>query len=215
MKKCFALAIGLLLVCMFTVPALAVNFDVTPFEKSENFKITYDDMDDTGEITFVEAEKNISLGITEEDNAGVVLLSTDIKLIENIPPLIRVAVWYSGEDWISANKIIIKPANTRYTFDANNGPVYTEVSDGRIVEQYVLVLTDESIQMLKDIVENELPTVKCRLSGDRSVDVEVMFSSEQRDAIKELYTLYEESGALDNDFSLVKQTYPCAIKEFN
>lgn len=170
-------------------------------------------MDDTGEIKLV--NEDMIVGLSDENYDDFVVLHIDIKIIENFPPIIRVGIYYFGENRISANKVIFKPSNRRYTFDCNNVSDDTTVSNGRVMELYVLALTDESIQMLKDIVENETTTVKCRLSGDGSIDCELMFSSEQRNAIKELYTLYEESGALDNDFSVLRALYPCAIKDFN
>ena len=205
MKKYFALMITLLLVSIVSVPALAITFDISPFENNPNYEVEFDEMDDTGEIAL--AEGGIIFGTTEEDDEGLLLGDFDIKIIENFPPVVRVSLLYIGEDWIFTDKIIIKPNETRYTFEVDRD---TDVEDGKIYEMFTLCMTDESIQMLQDIVDNEVSMVKCRLDGsDRDVDCNLIFNTEK---LKILLDDYRASGALDNSFTLLKDKFPCKIK---
>ena len=205
MKKYCALVIALLLVSIVSVPALAITFDISPFENSENYEVEFDEMDDTGEISLVEG--GTIIGTTDEDDEGVILGDFDIKIIEDLPPVLRVTLLYIGEDWIFTDKVIIKPADTRYTFEVNRD---TDVNDGKIYEMFTLVMTDESIQMLQDIVDNDVLMVKCRLDGsDRDVDCNLLFN---REKLGIFLDDYRASGALNNSFSLIKEMYPCKIK---
>lgn len=207
MKKCMTFILSLLLVISITVPAYAVNFDMTPFEEADNYTVTYDDMDDTGEVTPIEG--GTILASIEGNDEGRVLLQYDIKIIEGMPPVIRLSVMYRGEDWVFTDRVIIKPAEVRYTFDVNR---QTDVSNGMIYELYTIALSDESIQLLRDIVENQVDMVRCRLDGDRDIDFSLKFNQEDREYLKEFYTLYEETGSLDNDFTQIKKLFPCTIK---
>ena len=54
MKKQLALVITLLLVFIVSAPALAVTFDLSPFENNANYEVEFDEMDDTGEIALVD-----------------------------------------------------------------------------------------------------------------------------------------------------------------
>ena len=205
MKKYFALIITLLLVFVAAVPALAITFDISPFESSGNYEVEFDEMNDTGEITLVEG--GTIIGTPEEDDEGFIFGDFDIKIIEDLPPVVRVSLLYIGEDWIFTDKVIIKPADTRYTFEVERD---TDVEDGKIWEMFTLVMTDESIQMLQDIVDNDVLMVKCRLDGsERDVDCNLLFNTEK---LGILLDDYRASGALNNSFALFKEAYPCKIK---
>lgn len=205
MKKYLAMVITLLLVSIVSVPALAITFDISPFENSTNYEIEFDDMDDTGEISLVEGGMFFGL-MDDEAEEGLLLNTIDIKITENNPPVIRLTFLYIGEDWIFTDKVIVKPADTRYTFEVRRD---TDVSDGKIYEMYTLVMTDESIKMLEDIVNNEVSMVKCRLDGDRKVNCSLMFNLEK---LAQLLDDYKASGALENSFVAIKTAYPCSIK---
>lgn len=205
MKKFLALVITLLMVSTMTVPALAVTFDISPFENSENYEVEFDEMDDTGDIELVEG--GAIIGFSEEDEEGLFLGSLNIKITEALPPVLRVQMMYVGEEWIFIDKVILKPADTRYTFEVDCD---TDVSGGKIYEMFNLIITDESIQMLQDIVDNNVPLVKCRLDGSkRDVDCKLLFDLEK---LGQLLNDYKASGALDNDFDLIKENFPCTIK---
>lgn len=205
MKKYLALVITLLLVSAVSVPALAITFDLAPFENSDNYEVEFDEMDDTGEISLVEG--GTILGTTEEDDEGFIWGDFDIKILEDFPPIVRVSLLYIGEDWIFTDKVIIKPADTRYTFEVDRD---TDVEDGKIYEAFTLALTDESIQMLQDIVDNNVLMVKCRLDGsDRDVDCNLLFDTEKLGVFLDDY---RASGSLNNSFSMVKEMFPCEIK---
>lgn len=205
MKKQLALVITLLLVFIVSVPALAVTFDLSPFENNANYEVEFDEMDDTGEIALVDG--GVIFGKTEEDDEGFLMGDFDIKIIEDFPPVIRVTLLYMGEDWIFTDKVIIKPADTRYTFEVNCD---TDIEDGEIFEMATLVLTDESIQMLQDIVDNNLSEVKCRLDGsERDVDFNLSFNVEK---LRIFLDDYRASGSLNNSFAAIREAYPCKIK---
>lgn len=205
MKKQLALVITLLLVFIVSAPALAVTFDLSPFENNANYEVEFDEMDDTGEIALVDG--GVIFGKTEEDDEGFLMGDFDIKIIEDFPPVIRVTLLYMGEDWIFTDKVIIKPADTRYTFEVNCD---TDIEDGEIFEMATLVLTDESIQMLQDIVDNNLSEVKCRLDGsERDVDCNLSFNVEK---LRIFLDDYRASGSLNNSFAAIREAYPCKIK---
>ena len=205
MKKYLTLVIALVLVSVMSVHELAINFDISPFENNANYEVEFDEMDDTGEITLVEGGSFFGTG--EEGDEGFIVGSVNIKIVEDLPPVLRVQMGYIGEDWIFTNKVIIKPADTRYTFEVDRD---TDVSDGKIYEMFTLAMTDESIQMLQDIVDNDVILVKCRLDGsDRDLDCNLLFD---REKLGQLLIDYKASGALDNSFALIKDMYPCTIK---
>ena len=212
MKKYLVMVIALVMVCAMAVPASAVSFDLSPFENSENYEIEFDDMDDTGTITLKSGGTIFGARFSDEDDTGYVIGNFIVRIIEglpqvgDLPPVIVVYLNYVGDDWISTDEVIIKPADTRYTFEVKPN---TSASDGKIVEQAVFVITDKSIQMLQDIVDNNVNAVRCRLSGDRDVDFALSFDIE---ALGALLDDYRASGALDNDFQAFEMVYPCTIK---
>ena len=161
-------------------------------------------MDDTGTIE-LNAESTI-LGSVEDDN-GAVVGSVDIVFIEDMPPLMRMDLYYVGTEWVFTDNVILKLADRRYTFKANRN---TSVSGGMIYEACALVLTDESIQLIKDMIDSNNFTVKMRLDGSkRKVDGSLDFDKEE---VTRIYNDYVASGALENDFSLIKTVFPCTIK---
>lgn len=205
MKKYLALVISLLLVSFASAPALAVTFDLAPFENSDNYEVKFDEMNDTGEISLVEGGR--IFGVPEDDDEGIIIGDFDAIIIEGYPPIVRVNLIYAGEDWIFTDNVIIKPADTRYTFEVNRD---TDVENGKIYESFTLVMTDESIQMLQDIVDNHVSSVKCRLDGsDRDVDCSLIFDTEKLGIFLDDY---RASGSLNNNFALIKEIYPCKIK---
>lgn len=214
MKKYFTLMISLVLIFTITVPAFAdanttseIKFDISPFENSDNYTIEFDDMNDTGEITLIAEDGFAVVSILDNDD-GVVCGQLDVKIIENVPPVLRASLFYTGEDWIFTNNVIIKTSNARYTFEASRD---TEVSRGKVWEYFTLVFTDESIQMLQDIVDSDDHFAKLRLNGSsRDVDGSILFKPE---LLKVILDDYRASGALDNDFSLIRELCPCKIKQ--
>ncbi len=214
MKKYFTLMISLVLIFTITVSAFAdanttseIKFDISPFENSDNYTIEFDDMNDTGEITLIAEDGFAVVSILDNDD-GVVCGQLDVKIIENVPPVLRASLFYTGEDWIFTNNVIIKTSNARYTFEASRD---TEVSRGKVWEYFTLVFTDESIQMLQDIVDSDDHFAKLRLNGSsRDVDGSILFKPE---LLKVILDDYRASGALDNDFSLIRELCPCKIKQ--
>ena len=77
------------------------------------------------------------------------------------------------------------------------------------METYVIALTDESIQMVKDMIDSDNFKVKMRLDGKRDVDGTLIFSKE---ALTMMYNDYVASGALNNNFAAVREMFPCTIK---
>ena len=212
MKKYFAFVVAIVLIFAVTIPAFAdttasseIKFDISPFEDSDKYTIEFDDMDDTGIITLNEG--GYTTAIFDNDD-GIILGQFDIKITENLPPILRLSFLYAGEDWIFTDNVIIKTANARYSFEVNRD---TDVSGGKIYESFTIAFTDESIQMLQDIVDSDDHLVKLRLDGsNRDVDGQIIFTPEQ---IKAFLDDYRASGALDNDFSLLKELRPCKIKQ--
>lgn len=203
MKKWMVRLAAALLCCCAATAGAEVKFDISVFEKNPDYKVEFDEMDDTGEIESTEGNTVFGAG-TDDD--GYVFGDVDIKILENHPPVMRVSLLYSGEDWIFTDKVILKPADTRYTFEVSRD---TEVSDGKIYESYTLILTDESIQMVKDMIDSDIFIVKMRLDGDRKVDGTLLFD---REKLTQMYNDYLASGALENDFSAFRKAFPCTIK---
>ena len=203
MKKWMARLAAALLCCCAATAGAEVKFDISVFENNPDYKVEFDEMDDTGTIESSEGNAVAGAG---EDGDGLKLGSVDIKIIENQPPIMRISLLYMGEDWIFTDKVILKTADKRYAFEVERD---TDVSDGKIFESFTLALTDESIQMVKDMIDSDNFMVKMRLDGDRKVDGSLIFN---REKLTQMYNDYVVSGALENDFSLVKTVFPCEIK---
>ena len=203
MKKWMARLAAALLCCCAATAAAEVKFDISVFENNPDYKVEFDEMDDTGEITSTEG--NTVFGVGTDDD-GYIMGDVVIKIVENQPPVMRITLLYWGEDWIFTDKVILKPADTRYTFEVSRD---TDVSDGKIYELYTLILTDESIQMVKDMIDSDTFIVKMRLDGDRRVDGTLLF---YREKLTQMYNDYLASGALENNFHAIKETFPCTIK---
>lgn len=204
MKKWMAGLAAALLCCCAATATAELKFDISVFENNPNYKVELDEMDDTGTIE-LNAESTI-LGSVEDDN-GAVVGSVDIVFIEDMPPLMRMDLYYVGTEWVFTDNVILKLADRRYTFKANRN---TSVSGGMIYEACALVLTDESIQLIKDMIDSNNFTVKMRLDGSkRKVDGSLDFDKEE---VTRIYNDYVASRALENDFSLIKTVFPCTIK---
>lgn len=209
MKKCLVLFLGLLMVFSTAVPALAdVNFDITPFEETDTFEIEFDETDNSYRIKFVDDSDIWGVSFKDGD-IGSLSAWMDVMVLEDYPPVIRIILLFGGEKENCTDKIIIKPDKTRYSFDVETES-YTY--DKNKIERAVLILTGDRIQMLKDIVDNDVFSVDCRFVGDRNIETNLFFTKNRRKQIEELYTLYEDSGALDNDFSVIEELFPCTIK---
>ena len=205
MKRYFCIVVLVVALMLITLTcSAAINFDISVFENNPMYTVEFDDMDDTGEIDLVEG--GTFFGTTQEDDEGVVLGVLDMKIIEDLPPIIRLQIFYYGEDWVFTDKIIIKPDRLRYTFEVDGD---TEVESGKIFESYVIALSDESIGFLKDIADGNIASVQYRLDGDRNVDGQLIFDAA---IIKQFYEDYLNSGALNNDFSNIRVSFPCIIK---
>ena len=136
MKKWMAGLAAALLCCCAATATAELKFDISVFENNPNYKVELDEMDDTGTIE-LNAESTI-LGSVEDDN-GAVVGSVDIVFIEDMPPLMRMDLYYVGTEWVFTDNVILKLADRRYTFKANRE---TSVSGGMIYEACALVLTD-------------------------------------------------------------------------
>ena len=131
----------------------------------------------------------------------------DIRIIENAPPVVRLSILYIAENWAFIDEFIIIAGSNRYTFAVD---CEREVLDGgNIAEAFVIALTDESIGLLEDIANSDSLSFSYRLSGDDDVDGDIYFI---QDSIGYLYESYVDSGALENDFSLMKPVFSCEIK---
>ena len=206
MKKYLALFIIACMVCMF-VPVMSfadINFDLKAFDE-EFFDIEIDEMDDSGEIRVKDSKASFMWsGDNSED--GLVFGSFDIKIIEQYPPCIRMSVMLISKKYAFIDKRIFKVGDRRYTFSADSD---SETEDGTIYEMSTIVLTDESIALVKDIIDND-GKIKFRLSGSkRNVDGDLVMPTE---GLKMLYEAYVASGALKNNFSAFRTAFPVTIK---
>ena len=197
-------------VLLWSGAALAeIEFDISVFENDPNYEVEFDEMDDTGTIQFAEdsEQSNIFMGTTDDEDDGMVIGFTDIRIAEGFPPSVRLSILYMAEDWAFIDEFIIIAGSNRYTFGVD---CEREVlDDGNIMETFVVVLTDESIGLLEDIANSDSLSFRYRLSGDDDVDGDIYFI---QDSIGYLYESYVDSGALENDFSLMKTVFSCEIK---
>ena len=197
-------------VLLWSGAALAeIEFDISVFENDPNYEVEFDEMDDTGTIQFAEDSErsNIFMGTTDDEDDGMVIGFTDIRIAEGFPPSVRLSILYMAEDWAFIDEFIIIAGSNRYTFGVD---CEREVlDDGNIMETFVVVLTDESIGLLEDIANSDSLSFSYRLSGDDDVDGDIYFI---QDSIGYLYESYVDSGALENDFSLMKTVFSCEIK---
>ena len=204
------IAVILTCVLLWSGAALAeIEFDISVFENDPNYEVEFDEMDDTGTIQFAEdsEQSNIFMGTTDDEDDGMVIGFTDIRIAEGFPPSVRLSILYMAEDWAFIDEFIIIVGSNRYTFGVDCEREILD--DGSIMEAFVVVLTDESIGLLEDIANSDSLTCSYRLSGDDDVDGDIYFI---QDSIGYLYESYVDSGALENDFSLMKTVFSCEIK---
>ena len=204
------IAVILTCVLLWSGAALAeIEFDISVFENDPNYEVEFDEMDDTGTIRFAEDSErtNLFMGITDDEDDGTVIGATDIMIAEGFPPSVRLSILYMAEEWAFIDEFIIIAGSNRYTFGVDCEREILD--DGSIMEAFVVVLTDESIGLLEDIANSDSLTCSYRLSGDDDVDGDIYFV---QDSIGYLYESYVDSGALENDFSLMKTVYSCEIK---
>ena len=197
-------------VLLWSGAALAeIEFDISVFENDPNYEVEFDEMDDTGTIQFAEDSErtNIFMGTTDDEDDGMLFGVTDIRIAEGFPPSVRLSILYMAEEWAFIDEFIIIAGSNRYTFGVDCEREILD--DGSIMEAFVVVLTDESIGLLEDIANSDSLTCSYRLSGDDDVDGDIYFV---QDSIGYLYESYVDSGALENDFSLMKTVYSCEIK---
>lgn len=204
------IAVILTCVLLWSGAALAeIEFDISVFENDPNYEVEFDEMDDTGTIQFAEDSErtNIFMGTTDDEDDGMLFGVTDIRIAEGFPPSVRLSILYMAEEWAFIDEFIIIAGSNRYTFGVDCEREILD--DGSIMEAFVVVLTDESIGLLEDIANSDSLTCSYRLSGDDDVDGDIYFV---QDPIGYLYESYVDSGALENDFSLMKTVYSCEIK---
>ena len=204
------IAVILTCVLLWSGAALAeIEFDISVFENDPNYEVEFDEMDDTGTIRFAEDSErtNIFMGTTDDEDDGMLFGVTDIRIAEGFPPSVRLSILYMAEEWAFIDEFIIIAGSNRYTFGVDREREILD--DGSIMEAFVVVLTDESIGLLEDIANSDSLTCSYRLSGDDDVDGDIYFV---QDSIGYLYESYVDSGALENDFSLMKTVYSCEIK---
>ena len=208
LKRLFAMVLACAL--FWSGIALAESeFDISVFEDDPNYEVEFDEMDDTGTIRFAENSEltNTFLGTTDDEDDGLVAGVADIRITENAPPVVRLSILYIAENWAFIDEFIIIAGSNRYTFAVD---CEREVLDGgNIAEAFVIALTDESIGLLEDIANSASISFSYRLGGDADVDGDIYFN---QDSIGYLYESYVDSGALENDFSLMKTVYSCEIK---
>ena len=203
------IAVILTCVLLWSGAALAeIEFDISVFENDPNYEVEFDEMDDTGTIRFAEDSErtNIFMGTTDDEDDGMLFGVTDIRIAEGFPPSVRLSILYMAEEWAFIDEFIIIAGSNRYTFVVDREREILD--DGSIMEAFVVVLTDESIGLLEDIANSDSLTCSYRLSGDDNVDGDIYFV---QDSIGYLYESYVDSGALENDFSLMKTVYSCEI----
>lgn len=204
------IAVILTCVLLWSGAALAeIEFDISVFENDPNYEVEFDEMDDTGTIRFAEDSErtNIFMGTTDDEDDGMLFGVTDIRIAEGFPPSVRLSILYMAEEWAFIDEFIIIAGSNRYTFGVDCEREILD--DGSIMEAFVVFLTDESIGLLEDIANSDSLTCSYRLSGDDDVDGDIYFV---QDSIGYLYESYVDSGALENDFSLMKTVYSCEIK---
>ena len=204
------IAVILTCVLLWSGAALAeIEFDISVFENDPNYEVEFDEMDDTGTIRFSEDSErtNIFMGTTDDEDDGMLFGVTDIRIAEGFPPTVRLSILYMAEEWAFIDEFIIIAGSNRYTFGVDREREILD--DGSIMEAFVVVLTDESIGLLEGIANSDSLTCSYRLSGDDNVDGDIYFV---QDSIGYLYESYVDSGALENDFSLMKTVYSCEIK---
>ena len=213
MKKTLLTLFTTIAVCGMSYSQVYAQIDVSVFENKADYDVDMDDFDDTGEISFVGGD-NMPSGTVignPDGDSGYISGELDIKIIDdgNIAAP-RMTLLYTGDDWIFTDKIIIKTESHRYTFDVDRD---TDTAGGKITELYTLVFTDESIQLLKDVIDDEDIMLDFRLSGDRKVDGNLMFLD--IDAVKEFYEDYVAAGGTKQDLSEVANSFPCEVKDIN
>ena len=212
MKRLFVLVLSLMVIMSIIPHSVAdAYYDITPFKENPSFEVEYDDMDDTCEITIKDSKGSL-FGSTEGEGNGILMATLDIKAIPDYPPLIRISFIYMGSKNCFVEKFIIKPDDTRYTFDVSSTRK-TELEGGNIYELFGIVLTPKSMGLLEDLLKDDVTIVKYRLDGsERDIDGNLLVLPSFKETVKELYDAYKASGALENDFSVADSLIPVTIK---
>lgn len=186
-----------------------MNFDISVFENDERFSVEFDDMDDTGEINLADSDF-LFYGHCDEEGMGAFAFKLDIKIVNELPPVLRLHVMYLAEEWVFGDRLIIKAGENRYTFDIDR---QTEVLDnGNIAEMFTICFTDESMKLLEDCIANPY-SVRFRYDGDSEVNGSIPLIDTMIENMKLFYDTYIASGAVNNDFSAIAEFYPCEIKQ--
>ena len=205
MKK-ISMVLSLLLICALLLPAAglaAVNYDLSVFENDPDLEVTFDEMDDSGEIKA--AGGCILFGASDDDN-GLFLGEIDIKIIPDYPPVIRFSFMYYGDKACMIDRFIVKPDETRYTFEVDSNIDY---DSGKVSESFVIPITAKTIGLVEDILRSDVVSVKFRMDGSRDIDGDFVVASE---SLRKIYDAYIASGALNNDFTAFDLFVPCTIK---
>ena len=203
--------VGWLLVMVLLVHSSAAlaEFDLSLFKNDSRFKVTEDKMNDTAVIVL--ADGGSVWGFANNSSSDeAILVDVDIKLTshELFPhSMIRISVYFIGEEWVSTDSFIVRTEKNRYTFKELNSD--RDINQGKSVEHFVVPITDKSLPMIKEII-NSSSSVDCRLSGDRYVDIPIAFRDIKN--LQALYDTYIAAGGLDQDFSNVNALYPVTVK---
>ena len=97
LKRLFAMILACAL--LWSGTALAeIEFDISVFENDPNYEVEFDEMDDTGTIQFAEdsEQSNIFMGTTDDEDDGMVIGFTDIRIAEGFPPSVRLSILLYG-----------------------------------------------------------------------------------------------------------------------
>lgn len=212
MSKKVAASILALVVLLASAGAALAEFSYCVFEKSGQFVARVDAKVGAGNISF---EKGHEEPFGDPTKDGEVPDSTaqdsaapgsgnffyagfDILMLPNAPAVLRAQFAVAGT-LINAKKLTLQPEETRYVFKVDSNPSTSNY------EGIGLVFPSGSFPMIEEILEKEIASVKYVLSGDYDIAGEIPVNLE---SLQTVYSLYQEAGGLEQDFSGIDERYP-------
>ena len=203
-RKSLAFLLALTLIISVAGVSLA-EFDFSVFEDDEEieFEVEYDLMDDTGTIKIP-----IDFDPFPKSTYPLADVEMDIRSISAGLTLIRLA-FYISDSTPNVKRVILLPHKTRYTIE--NVISNTDDSYSAKHEIVATVASSALLPMFEEIIQKQITSVACRLTGDKDIDGTITVNTE---SLRKIMELYELAGGWKQElFSIIDTMYPVAIKE--
>ncbi len=221
MNRKVAASILALSVLLASAGAAFAEFNYSVFEESGQFVARVDAKVGAGNISFAKGHEEPFGDPTKDgelpdgtvpdntvpdsaapDSGNFFYAGFDILMLPNAPAVLRAQFAVAGT-LINAKKLTLQPEETRYIFKVDSNPSTSNY------EGIGLVFPSGSFPMIEEILEKGIASVKYVLSGDYDILGEIPVNLE---SLQTVYSLYQEAGGLEQDFSGIDERYPFAAE---